>query len=153
MKKVFVGENIFFLVKTCFLVKIRRYGLLRGPNSSSCGGHRLSAYYAVLAHLSPFLKFSSNLVNWMSVRTQFGHGRTCLSVCAHFGYRLTNLKKSQKITIKIYWRRKKFSRKKCYRLSFPILGGRNLTRDLQFIPFQNPGGGVPWAWQTNDRRT
>ena len=32
-------------------------------------------------------------------------------------------------------------RKKCYPLSFPILGGRDLTRALQSSPFQNPGGG------------
>ena len=31
-------------------------------------------------------------------------------------------------------------RKKCYPLSFPILGGRNSTRALQSTPFQNPGG-------------
>ena len=30
--------------------------------------------------------------------------------------------------------------KKCYPLSFPILGGRDLTRALQSSPFQNPGG-------------
>ena len=30
--------------------------------------------------------------------------------------------------------------KKCYTLSFPILGGRNSTRALQSSTFQNPGG-------------
>ena len=40
-----------------------------------------------------------------------------------------------------------FFKKKCYSLSFPILGGRDLTRTLQSTPFQNPGG-VVWAWQT-----
>ena len=30
--------------------------------------------------------------------------------------------------------------KKCYLLSFPILGIRNLTRALQSSPFQNTGG-------------
>ena len=30
--------------------------------------------------------------------------------------------------------------KKCYPLSFPILGGRNSTRALQSTLFQNPGG-------------
>ena len=34
--------------------------------------------------------------------------------------------------------------KKCYTLSFPILGGRNSTRALQSSTFQNPGG-VPWC--------
>ena len=33
--------------------------------------------------------------------------------------------------------------KKCYPLSFPILGGRDSTRALQSSPFQNPGGGSP----------
>ena len=37
-----------------------------------------------------------------------------------------NLKKSQKISKK----------KKCYPLSFPILGGRDSTRALQSSPFQ-----------------
>ena len=36
---------------------------------------------------------------------------------------------------------RKKRRKKCYPLSFPILGGRDSTRALQSIPFQNPGGG------------
>ena len=36
---------------------------------------------------------------------------------------------------------KKKERKKCYPLSFPILGGSDLTRALQFTPFQTPGGG------------
>ena len=31
-------------------------------------------------------------------------------------------------------------KKKCYPLSFPILGGRDSTRALQSTPFQNPGG-------------
>ena len=30
--------------------------------------------------------------------------------------------------------------KKGYPLSFPILGGHNLTRAFQSSPFQNPGG-------------
>ena len=30
--------------------------------------------------------------------------------------------------------------KKCYTLSFPILGGRDSTRALQYSPIQNPGG-------------
>ena len=34
-------------------------------------------------------------------------------------------------------------------LSFPILGGRDLTRALQSTPFQNPGG---W-WSERDERT
>ena len=38
------------------------------------------------------------------------------------------LKKSKKITLKKS--RKKFSDKKCYTFSFPILGGRDLTRAL-----------------------
>ena len=33
-------------------------------------------------------------------------------------------------------------KKICYPLSFPILGLRDLTRALQFIPFQNPAGVV-----------
>ena len=33
-----------------------------------------------------------------------------------------------------------FAEKKCYSLSFPILGGRGSTRALQSSPFQNPGG-------------
>ena len=43
-------------------------------------------------------------------------------------------------------------KKKCYPISFPILGGRDSTRALQSTPFQNPGG-VPRAWHTNERRT
>ena len=46
------------------------------------------------------------------------------------GQKSENLKKSQKIT---------FFEKKCYPLSFPILGGRDSTRALQSTPFQNPG--------------
>ena len=42
---------------------------------------------------------------------------------------------------KICWK------KKCYPLSFPILGGRDSTRALQSTPFQNPGG-VVRAWRT-----
>ena len=42
--------------------------------------------------------------------------------------------------------------KKCYPLSFPILGGRDLIIALQSSPFQNPGG-VAWAWRTEDGRT
>ena len=44
-------------------------------------------------------------------------------------------------------KKKIFSKKKCYTLSFPILGGRNSTRALQSTPFKNPGG-VPWAWRS-----
>ena len=40
--------------------------------------------------------------------------------------------------------------KKSYPLSFPILGGRDLTRALQSNPFQISGGGVVWAWRTED---
>ena len=56
----------------------------------------LRAYYAVLAHFRPFSVSISNLGNWMFVRTQFGHGRTRLSVRAHSGYGRTNFKKSKK---------------------------------------------------------
>ena len=42
-------------------------------------------------------------------------------------------------------------KKKCYPLSFPILGGRNLTRALQSSPFQNPGGAVR-VWRRMDGR-
>ena len=51
----------------------RRYGPLRGPTSSSCGGLRprlflpfgqKRAYYAVLAHFWHFLVSSSNLGNF-----------------------------------------------------------------------------------------
>ena len=38
-------------------------------------------------------------------------------------------------------------KKKCYPLNFPIIGGCNSTRALQSSPFQNPPGGVPWAWR------
>ena len=54
-----------------------------------------------------------------------------------------SLKKSWKIS---------FCQKKCYSLSFPLLGGRDLTRALQSTPFQNPGR-VPWAWHTDGGRT
>ena len=37
----------------------------------------------------------------------------------------------------------KVPKKKCYSHSFPILGGRDSTRALQFTLFQNPGGGSP----------
>ena len=64
-----------------------------------------------------------------------------------------NLEKSQKITF--FQQQKKVGekiaekrRKKCYPLSFLILGGRNLTRALQSSQFQNPGG-VPWAWHSS----
>ena len=43
-------------------------------------------------------------------------------------------------------------RKKCYPLSFPILGLRDSTRALQCTPSQNLGGRVPWAWRTEDGR-
>ena len=39
---------------------------------------------------------------------------------------------------------KKKERKKCYPLSFPILGGRDWNRALQSSPFQISGG-VPLA--------
>ena len=57
----------------------------------------------------------------------------------------------------IFFSSPKKIRKKCYPLSFPILGGRDSTRALQSTPFQNTGG-VVWAWrrtnggQTEDRR-
>ena len=35
---------------------------------------------------------------------------------------------------------KKKTKKQCYPLSFSILGGHYLTRDLQPNRFQNPGG-------------
>ena len=38
-----------------------RHGLLRGPASSSCGGLWPRVFNAVLAHVRPFLVFSSNL--------------------------------------------------------------------------------------------
>ena len=41
--------------------------------------------------------------------------------------------------------------KKCYPLSFPILGGCDLIRALQSSQFQNPGG-VPWAWWSSSSR-
>ena len=40
--------------------------------------------------------------------------------------------------------------KKCYSLSFPILGGCDLTRALQSTPFQNPEGEV-WVWRKDER--
>ena len=43
-------------------------------------------------------------------------------------------KKSQKFEF-FFW-----PKKKCYPLSFPILGGRDSTRALQSSPFKNPGG-------------
>ena len=50
-----------------------------------------------------------------------------------------NLKKSPKITFKktktIFWKEKEKGQKKCYSLSFPILGGRDSTRALQSSPF------------------
>ena len=70
-----------------------------------------------------------------------------------------NLKKSQKITFfqkkKNCWKKKKKSpkkkEKKCYPLSFPILGWRNSTRALQSSTFQNPGGG-PLSMTNKGRR-
>ena len=42
---------------------------------------------------------------------------------------------------------KKLITKKCNPFSFPILGGRDSTRALQSIPFQNPGGvPIPPIW-------
>ena len=58
-----------------------------------------------------------------------------------------HLKKERKMKEKKNYRKKR--RKKCYPLSFSILGGRNSTRALQSNSFQNPGG-VPWAWRTKD---
>ena len=46
--------------------------------------------------------------------------------------KMEKLKKKKKLP-------KKRRRKKCYPLSFPILGGRNSTRALQSSSFQNPG--------------
>ena len=54
-----------------------------------------------------------------------------------------NLEKSQKT---LFFREKKCEEKqirrekKCFPLSFPILGGCDSTRALQFSLFQNPGG-------------
>ena len=44
------------------------------------------------------------------------------------------------------------SQKKCFPLSFTILGRIELTRALQSSPFQNPGG-MPWAWRRTDKGT
>jgi hypothetical protein len=53
-------------------------------------------------------------------------------------------KKSLFFKKKKKFKKKKFAEKKeekkCYPLSFPILGGRDSTRALQSTPFQNPGG-------------
>ena len=57
-----------------------------------------------------------------------------------------NLKKSQITYLKKIKNITNFAkkRKKCYHLSFPILGGRDCTRALQSTPLQNPrGGGSP----------
>ena len=56
--------------------------------------------------------------------------------------KLENHEKSQKIS-KIHFffqQQKKNITKKLYPLSFPILGGCDLTRALQFSPFQISGG-------------
>ena len=55
-----------------------------------------------------------------------------------------NIKKYQK-SLKRKFRKKSFAKKekKCYPLSFPILGGRDSTRALQSSLFQNPEGGYP----------
>ena len=45
---------------------------------------------------------------------------------------------------------KKKKEKKCYPLSFPILGGRDSTRALQPSPFQISGG-VVRAWRTENK--
>ena len=58
------------------------------------------------------------------------------------------LRKSENFEKKIFVAKKK--EKKCYPLSFPILGILSLTRALQSRPFQNPGG-VPWAWHSRSR--
>ena len=65
-----------------------------------------------------------------------------------------NLKKYQKITF--FQNSFDFfflnAGKKCYPISFPILGGCYLTRALHSSPFQNPGGKVR-AWRRRSRRT
>ena len=52
------------------------------------------------------------------------------------GQKSENLEKSQKLLFFFF----SFLLKKCYPLSFSILGGRDSTRALQYTPFQNPGG-------------
>ena len=49
-----------------------------------------------------------------------------------------NLKKSQEITFNFFYIYSffYFGTKNCYPLIFPILGGRDLTRALQYSPFQ-----------------
>ena len=62
-----------------------------------------------------------------------------------------NLQKFQKISKNQFFQKnflkdlffaEKKKKKKCYPLGYPILGGRDSTRALQFTPFQNPGGVV-----------
>ena len=50
---------------------------------------------------------------------------------------------------KIYF----LAKKKLYTLSFPILGGRNSTKALQYSPFQNPGGGGGYPERDAEVRT
>ena len=53
---------------------------------------------------------------------------------------LKNLENSLKTTFFIFFFVCRKKEKKCYPLSFTILGGHDLTRALQSSPFQNPGG-------------
>ena len=46
-----------------------------------------------------------------------------------------------------------FAEKKCYYISFLILGGRNSTRALQSTPFQNPGGSPERDTRTDQRKS
>ena len=119
-----------------FYTKI--YGPLRGPTLAEAFfalRAKNRVYYAVLTHFRPFLVSSSNLVNWMSVRTQFGHGRTRLSVRAHFGYGQTNLKKS--LFSKFNFCRKKRSTKNGQKSTkyWKIL--KNLKKSLFFSKIKN----------------
>ena len=50
------------------------------------------------------------------------------------------------------FKKKKCQKKNAFLLLFPILGGCDLTRALQSSLFQISGGGVPWAWRTEDGR-
>ena len=70
------------------------------------------------------------------------------------------IRKSQKISKKIPFLSFVFfnfpKKKKCYTLSFSILGGRNSTRALQYSPFQISGGcstSLTKDGQTNKRKS
>ena len=62
----------------------------------------------------------------------------------------TNQEKSQKSLKNLFERIVFCWGKKCYTLCFSILGGRDLTRALQYSPFSEFRG-VAWSWRSKNR--